>query len=697
MATWTGPNILSSGEQKISKLGNFFQKDFPEMLSLKMIRGTRNGLNDASSVMLSQSTAKALFGADDPMNKSIRISDRMDAKVTGVYEDLPYNTTFHDIEFMASWELLVNSDPWFNHALNQWGNNSFQLFAQLMPNANIETVSEKIKNVKAEHGKDERQFNPEIFLQPMKDWHLYSDWKDGKNIGGRIQMAWMFGIIGLFVLLLACINFMNLSTARSEKRAKEVGIRMAIGSIRSQLINQFLSESFLVVLLAFVLAVVFVLFTLPMFNSLADKRISIDWSNPYLWLISGVFIIITSLLAGSYPAFYLSSFQPVKVLKGTFKVGRLASLPRKVLVVVQFTVSLTLIIGTIIVYEQIQFSKSRPTGYDRAGIIMTQMKSAEFTNKLDVLRTELKNCGGVEEVSESSGPITGIWSNNGGFEWEGKDPNLQPEFATVDISHEYGKTINWNVIEGRDLSREFSTDSSGLILNEAAVKFMSLKNPVGKEITWDGRKYHVVGVIKDMVMQSPYQPVKQTVYAVNYKKFNWINIKLNPNKSASECIALIEGVFKKNISTAPFEYSFVDDDYARKFDTEERIGKLSYIFAILAILISCLGLLGLASFVAEQRTKEIGIRKVLGASVLNLWRMLSGEFIVLVVLSSLVAMPLAYYFLNGWLQRYEYRTEIGYWIFIVTLGGALLITVITVSFQSLKAAFANPVKSLRSE
>jgi putative ABC transport system permease protein len=697
MATWTGDHILSSGEQKITASGNFFQADFPEMLSLKMLKGTRRGLKGPSSILLSAATAEALFGDKDPVNQPVRIGGDIDAIVTGVYEDLPYNTTFNNLAFMASWELFVNSEEWVKGAADQWGNNSFQLFAMMAPGADMSQVSEKIKNIKAKSDQHEVALKPEVFLSPMHNWHLRSEWRDGKNIGGRIQQVWLFGVIGLFVLLLACINFMNLSTARSEKRGKEVGIRMTIGSVRSQLINQFLSESFLVVVLAFVVAMGLVVISLPWFNDLADKKMIITWSNPVFCLISIVFILFTSLLAGSYPALYLSSFRPVSVLKGTFRAGRFASIPRKVLVVIQFTVSVTLIIGTIIVHRQIQFTKSRPVGYNREGLIMIEIRSPEFHGKYDVLRTELKNTGAVEEISESSSPVMSIWSNNGGFSWKGKNPDLHADFATIWVSPEHGRTIGWKIKEGRDLSREFSTDSTAVVLNEAAVKFMDVKDPVGMELDWNGRKLHVVGVIKDMIMKSPYSPEKQTIYLSSYEDLNWINLRLSAGKPVVESLASIEAVFKKHTPSVPFDYRFADKEYAKKFAVEERIGMLASVFAVLAIFISCLGISGLASFVAEQRTKEIGIRKVLGATVINLWRMLSKDFVVLVMIACVIAIPVACYLLLNWLQQYEYHTDISWWIPGMTGLGALLITLITVSYQAVKAALMNPVKSLRSE
>lgn len=705
MASWEGDHILTYGEKKISKPGIYMDKDGPAMLTLKMLKGNYDGLNDPHSVLLAASTAKAIFGNADPMDQLMKIDNKLDVKVTGVYEDLPYNTEFKNLTFIAPWDLYVSSEPWVKRARdeNQWDNNSFQLFVQIADNTNFETVGKKIINAKQDHVEpDDKKYNAQIFLQPMSDWHLRSHWDDnGIKTGGLIEYVWLFSIVGVFVLLLACINFMNLSTARSEKRAKEVGIRKTVGSLRGQLIWQFYSESLLVVLFAFVLAIILVQLTLPWFNGVANKQMVIPWSNPFFWFAGIGFTLITGFIAGSYPALYLSSFQPVKVLKGTFRVGRFASTPRKVLVVLQFTISLALIIGTIIVYDQVQYSKNRPIGYNRDGLMMIEMRSPDFYGKFDLLRTDLKNSGAIQELAESSSPLTAVWSNNGGFTWPGKDPNLDADFATTWVTHEFGKTVGWQFKDGRDLSREFTTDSSAIVINEAAVKFMGLKDPVGTMVKWgsdtNARTYKVVGVIKDMIMSSPYEPVKQSFYFLNYENVNWIILKLNPNKSVSESISKIEAAFKKYIPSAPFDYKFADREFAAKFAAEERIGTLSTFFAALAIFISCLGLFGLASFVAEQRTKEIGIRKVLGASVTNLWGMLSKDFVMLVIISCFIAAPIAWYFMQHWLLKYEYRTEISWWVFIAAGVGAMIITLLTVSFQAIKAALANPVRSLKTE
>jgi len=702
MASWGGSHLLKYGEKNLTQDGIFIDKDGPSIFSANMVKGTKDGLKDPNAVLLSASAARAFFGDDDPINKVVKIDNRLDVKVAGVYEDFPYNTELRGWNFMATWELYITSESWIKENTGNWDNNSFQLFAQISDNTDFATVNKHIREAKLKKvNPGEKKFNAQIFVHPMTDWHLRSNWKNGWQKGGLIEYVWMFGIIGVFVLLLACINFMNLSTARSERRAKEVGIRKTVGSARTQLIGQFLSESILVSLLAFFISLVLVQLTLPWFNQVAGKRMILPLANAWFWVACAGFALLTGLIAGSYPALYLSSFRPIKVLKGTFRVHRFAALPRQVLVVLQFTVSVALIIGTIVVYRQIQYSKDRPVGYDRSSLLMIEMRSPDFYGKSDILRQELKSKGVIKELAESSSPLTDVWSNNGGYVWEGKDPNLNSDFAAIWVTPEFGKTVGWTFKEGRDFSRDFITDSNALVINEAAVTFMGLKNPVGTRIrnSYDpeARVYTVIGVINDMLMQSPYEPVKQSFYMISRGNSNWINIKLNPDKSVASSLATVESVFKKVIPGVPFEYKFADTDFATKFDAENRVGKLATFFTLLAIFISCLGLFGLASFVAEQRTKEIGIRKIVGASVFTLWKLLSKDFVMLVIIACLIAIPLTWYYLNGWLQQYEYRVSIAWWIFIAATAGAVVITLLTVSFQAIKAAVANPVKALRSE
>jgi ABC-type antimicrobial peptide transport system permease subunit len=604
------------------------------------------------------------------------------------------------MSFVMPWDLYIIESPWIKTMDDPWDSNFTQTWAQLSGNADMEQVSAKIINVKYNKLRtdNDRKYKPEVFLHPMSKWHLYSGFKEGKNTGGRIEFVWMFGIIGVFVLLLACINFMNLSTARSEKRAKEVGIRKSVGSMRSQLISQFFIESVVVAMIAFVVSLGFVYFALPNFNQVADKRITLLWTNPTFWLIGIGFSFITGIIAGSFPALYLSSFQPVKVLKGTFRVGRLASVPRKVLVVLQFTVSVTLIIGTIVVFRQVEFAKDRPIGYDRNGLINVYQQTQDIHNHFDAVRNELKSQGAIVEMTEAGSPTTQVWNSNGGFTWSGKDPALAVDFPNNGVTHEFGKTVGWTFKEGRDFSREHVSDSNAFVINETAARFLGFKDPVGEILTWNERPYAIIGVIQDMIIESPYEPVRASLWHIDRdKNFNLAILKLNPDMGSHEAIEKIKTVFTKYNPASPFGYEFVDVEYARKFSDEERIGRLATSFAVLAIFISCLGIFGLSSFVAEQRTKEIGVRKVVGASVINLWGMLSKDFIVLVSISLLFAMPMAYYFMSIWLQKYEYRSTMAWWIFAAAGAGALLITLFTVSYQSIKAALANPVKSLRSE
>jgi ABC-type antimicrobial peptide transport system permease subunit len=695
LTTPADDHVLSSGDKKIREKGRFMEPGAPDMLSLHMLAGKRTGLKDPSSILLSKSLAGVLFGEANPIDKVLKIDDKMPVRVAGVYDDVPFSSRFSDLMFVAPWQLYVSSNEWAQKAQGNWGINSYELYVQVAPHTSIEDASEKIKNIERD------LMGPRastLFLFPMSKWHLYSEWKNGVNTGGRIQFVWLFGIIGIFVLLLACINFMNLSTARSEKRAKEVGVRKAIGSLRSQLIGQFFCESLMAAWLAFLFALIIVQLALPLFNELADKRISISWTSPVFWLSGIGFVLFTALIAGSYPAFYLSAFKPDKILKGTFHAGRQASLPRKFLVVLQFTVSITLIIGTFVVYRQVRFAKDRPVGYNRDGLIAIRMTTADIHKHYEALRNDLIRSRSALDMAASQGPTTDIWDNRSGFNWPGKDPDLQADFATVAVTHEYGKTVDWKLVSGRDFSRAYATDlSSGIILNEAAAKFMGLKNPLISAISWGGEPLKVIGVVKDMVMTSPYEPVKPTVFYLNYENANFIIIRMNPLMSAHKALAHIASLFKKYAPSVPFEYKFVDEEYGRKFAAEARVGNLATVFAILATFISCLGLFGLVSFVAEQRTKEIGIRKVLGANVGSLFLLLSRDFLLLVCIALLTASPVAWLFMNKWLQGYTYRTQLSWWIFLVVGLAAVVIALLTVSFQAIKAALANPVKSLRTE
>jgi ABC-type antimicrobial peptide transport system permease subunit len=691
----TGAHILAFGDKKISQTGVWAEEPFPGMF-FKMISGSPDALKDPSSVLLSQSTAEALFGNTDPLNQVLRLDNKMDMKVAGIYEDLPYNTTQRDIKILLPWSRYVNdTEGWIKASQTQWDNHMCRLFVQLADHADVDKVNSKIKSVPTPHITFTKE---ELLLEPMEKWHLYSEFRNGQQTGGRIRMVWLIGTIGIFVLLLACINFMNLSTARSEKRSREVGIRKAIGSFRGQLIGQFLSESLTVALLALVLAILLVQLSLPFFNGLSDKAMSIPWGYPLFWTLTLGFTLLTGLISGSYPAFYLSGFEPVKVLKGTFRVGRLAALPRKVLVVVQFTVSVALIISTFIVYRQVQHARNRPVGYTREGLITIDMNTPDIQGQkhYDALRNELLQTGAVADMAQSNSAPTEVWSNNL-IEWKGKPAGMVVSPGTIAVSHDFGTTVGWTIKEGRDFSRSFPSDTGAFILNESALKMIGFKEPLGKTIRLFGQEHPIIGVVKDMVMESPYEPIRPTVFHLNPSWARMITVRIKPGVPMREGLAKISAVFARYNPGSPFVYKFTDEEYAKKFNDEERIGNLITFFAILAIFISCLGLFGLASFVAEQRTKEIGIRKVMGASVFNLWKMLSKDFVGLVVISCAIAIPLAWYFLHNWLLQYDYRTQLSWWVFAIAAGGALAITLATVSYQALKAAVMNPVSSLRAD
>ena len=703
MSSWNQPRYLKYGDLNLNFQGNFMQEGAPEMLNLEIISGVRDGLEQLKSIMIAESTAKALFKDEDPIGKTVKVNNEHDLVVTAVYKDLPETTEFNELKYLAPWKFYVSASRWIQRAKESWGNNSFQMYVEINENTTMQAVTDKIINVKKDNAPDEAEFNPQMFLHPMKDWHLRSEFENGIQSGGRIENVWLFGIIGVFVLLLACINFINLSTARSEKRAVEVGIRKSIGSKRGQLISQFLSESFLIVLVSFVASIGLVLLFLNAFNTLASKSIEFPWTNIGFWGVSLAFIAGTSFLAGSYPALYLSSFNPVSVLKGTFKAGRYAALPRKVLVVTQFTVSVALIIGTMVVMNQIDHAKNRPVGYNKEGLIQIPVMSSEFVGKADFMRNQFKESGAVLEMATTSSPTTNVWSNRSGYNWEGKPVGFQEDFAHTSVSYEFVETLGLKIIDGRGFSRDFPSDSTAIILNKTAVEYMGIQDPVGKYFTDPDEEdpftpMKIIGVIDDMIMQSPYTPVKQSMYVFErYGNQSFYNLRLNPEKSTSESLALVEQVYKRNFPNVPFQYQFVDEQYGQKFRSEERIANLSKVFTLLAIFISCLGLFGLASFVAEQRTKEIGVRKTLGASVSQLWMLLSKDFVKLVVISLVIGSPIAYLLMSQWLEKFPYRTDISWTVFGIACSGALLITLATVSVQAIRSATTNPVDSLRTE
>ncbi len=692
--------VLQRNDTRFTEQGYLMQSGGPEMLTLKMKHGTWDGLKDKNSIMLSAAVADKLFHSEDPLNQVIQVDSKYELKVTGVYEDLPKNSEFSGAAYLAPLELYFNGTM----DLNVWDNYNVFIYVQLQPGHDFEHVSRVIKDVMLPHV-DERtaESRPELFLVPMRDWHLNAYFENGVRLTSpKMRLVWYFIIIGVAVLLLACINFMNLSTARSERRAKEVGIRKSIGSVRSQLVYQFFSESLPVTMIAFVLALAIVQLSLPFFNSIADKTMNVPWNALQFWALGIGFTIFTGLLAGSYPALYLSSFNPVRVLKGTFKAGRYASMPRKLLVVLQFTVSVILIAGTAVVYQQIQYGKNRPVGYSREGLISLRLGAPENRGDLDILRTELVRTGMVKEIGEANYEVTSTLGWNGDFEWENREIDLSELFFnTIYVTHGYGDAVGLEFVQGRDFSRQYATDGSGLIINESAARDLGVANPVGESIIWnrngERHRYTILGVVRDMVKGSPFEPTFPSMLFLSDRSLEFLYIRINPDVSTHEALPKIQKAFTQLMPAVPFDYTFADQNYNTKFKGEERVGILGTIFSALAIAISCLGLFGLASFVAEQRTKEMGVRKILGASIIDLWGMLSREFVLLVTISCLIAIPMSYVLMSSWLQQYAYKTTLGWQVFASASLVAIVITFLTISYQAINAAIAKPVNSLRSE
>ena len=691
---WIGEHGLMVGDKKLWLGGALAGSDFFKILQYPFIQGNAGtAFKDAYSIVLTQTMAKTLFGNEDAMNKTVRFDNKNNLKVTGILKDIPGNATV-DFNFVVPSAYIYQVNPSVKaDGLASFGNNNLQIFVKLKPGILYSQIAPRITNIEHTEEGNINAMNSYVTLQPMERWHLYSNYVNGKDTEGFLEYVKMFSIIGLLVLIIACINFINLTTARSEKRAREVGVRKAIGSQRKDLILQFLLEAFLLTLIAFAFSLLFARLALPAFNALTGNHITIPFTNGYFWLLMTGCLFVTALLAGSRPAFYLSSFSPVKVLKGTLEAGK-SSLSRKVLVVVQFSCSIALIISTIIIYRQIQYAKDRPAGYSLNQLMQTNMNE-DLSRNYTALKNELIDKGLTSSVTTATSPATGVWWHTDIDQWSGKNAGETVEMGCIFVSDDYFKTTGMNIKEGRNFAS--SQDSTSVIFNEAAIKRLRLENPVNQKIKFNGREYTIAGVVMDALMISPFSAADPTMFYCSPQPQNVMLYRLSPHVKTQEAVTKLTAIFNKYDPAYPYNYSFTDAEYASKFKLEMLIGKLAGLFAGLAIFISCLGLFGLAAYVAEQRTKEIGIRKVLGASVQQIWVLLSKEFIALVLISCVIAAPVSFYSLQSWLLKYNYRISIGTGVFIAGGFLALLITIITISFQAIKAARANPVSSLRSE
>ncbi len=696
---WIGPHGLIVGENKIYPSGIMAGEDFLRIFKYPLVKGNpATVLRDTYSIVLSESTARSLFGSADPMNKIVRIDNAHDLKVTGVIKDLPLSSTLQ-FSYLVPFSFYALND-WVKRDQENWNGNSYQTFFSLEPNASIASVDARLDDIFKKYSSENyKGIDQRPVTHPLTKWHLYNEFENGVATGGFIGYVKMFGVIGILVLIIACINFTNLSTARSEKRAREVGVRKAMGSGRRELIWQFLSESFVIAVIALVVAIGMIQLVMPSFNNLTKSDITIPYTNGFFWLIMIVYVMLTGLLAGSRPAFYLSSFNPVSVLKGTFQTARSASISRKALVVTQFTCSIILVISTIIIYKQIRHAKDRPAGFVADRLMMSDANS-ELNKNYDALKTDLLSSGVVSNVTKSSNPVTEIWSNTGVEDFEGRISDENPAVAVIGSGDsDYFKTMGMKLLQGRNFKGDLAADSSTVLLNEAAVKLLRFKDPIGQVLTWKSKpnRVTVIGVVKDALMASPYEAARPTVFLFTPGWSNIITYRLSENVSTETAIAKLSPIFNKYSPSVPYLYRFVDDVYAAKFALEVLIGELAGVFAILAIFISCVGLFGLSAYMAEQRKKELGIRKVLGATVAQVWALLSRDFVVLVLISCLIASPIAFYFLAGWLEKFPYRIDINAGVFLIAAALALVITIITISFQAIKAGVTNPVESLRSE
>ncbi|MBC7447354.1 MAG: ABC transporter permease [Hymenobacteraceae bacterium] len=692
---WGQTNLFTLQDKTIFEFGNYVDADFLQMFTFEFVSGKpADAFREVHTVVISERMAHKFFGdGGDPIGKTLKMNNTQEFTVTGVFKNQPLNSSFC-YEWLAPFEVLSKSRAFLQH----WSSNGIQTYVELAPNANLTSVGQSV------HGfirsKEVDAVSTSI-LFPMSDWHLYSKFKEGKQDGGRIEYVRLFTVVACFILLIACINFMNLATARSEKRAREVGMRKVLGSTKNMLIGQFIGESLVLSLLSVLMAVVLTFLALPAFNRLVEKELALDLLSPphVLGLVS--IGVLTGLLAGSYPAFYLSSFAPVAVLKGLrIQPDSGAGLIRKGLVVFQFTVSIVLIIGTTIVYQQIQHVKTRELGYDKSHLIYLMLDD-QSKDHFSAIRNALRTSGAVDNAALSYSNIMSLYSNAGGFNWEGKDAGKDILITQDYVSPEYLSTIGLKLIAGRDFRPNADADSNNVIINETLARLLhkqTTADVVGSLLTREGGEHLVIiGVIKDFLFSDFYKKPEPLILYPQAGGPDMLTIRLKAGQDVQASLAKIGAVMKTANLGYPFEYKFMEEEFDRKFNAEDLIGKLAGVFAGLAILISCLGLFGLAAYTAERRTREIGIRKVLGASMQTIVGLLSKDFLVLVGISCLIAFPLAWWALNTWLNGYAYRTPISWWVFGVAGGAALLIALFTVSFQAIKAALANPVNSLRAE
>ena len=679
-------------EKKSGKEVLAVSKEFLEMFGIPILEGNTNALDEPYSIMLNESTAKELFGDQDPIGQFILYDHTAELKVTGIFKDVPYNSTFWFHALVPIYDYSKKND-WFLGDKDKWDSFYPRIYAELQPNASLDEINANIKDLVKKHSNDGS--NPELFLHAMDRWHLYEKFINGKEAGGKIEYVRLFMGIAILILLIACINYMNMATARSERRAKEVGIRKSIGSNRQELIKQFLLESFFVTSMAFLLAIVLVKLSLPDYNTLVHAKLAIDFSSAEFWLLSAGLVSITSLLSGCYPAFYFSSFQPIKVLKGKIQVGKDAGLPRKIMVASQYIISVFLVIGVVVIYEQIQHVKRRDLGYNQENLLMYAFND-QMEKNYAAIKNELLNSGVVESVTKSNEGIDVDYFTDY-VEWSGKKTTAKIQFSRVSTEYDFIKTNGIRILDGRDFSPDFKSDSNAVLVNKTAVAIMDMRNPIGEKIKTRDRELTIIGVFEDVVRGSPFDPVAPSYVGMLGDGNNHLTLRLSRTDNLPETLKRLDAIFKKLDPMNIDEPMFVTERLTDNFRSINLISKLANLFAFLGIFLTCLGVLGLAAYTAEQRTKELAIRKILGANLNSLLWLLSNYFIRIVIVAILIAAPVSWWVLDNYLQSFSYRISIPWWTIPLTAMAILTFTLLIVLGQVIKAASVNPVNSLRSE
>ncbi|MEO8416297.1 MAG: ABC transporter permease [Ginsengibacter sp.] len=685
---------LQAGDKILKVDGTAASEGFFNMFSYPLLYGTpRNALASATSMAISKKTADNFFGsAENAMGKTIRFDNKKDFTITAVFEDLPENA-YRKFNYLISWNAYLKDHQWSK----EWGNSGPLTYVMLRADANPALVEKKLAHFWDLYRHDSSEgYHVELGLQKFDEVYLHSHFENGEVSGGRIEYVHLFSIVAIFILLIACINFMNLTTARSVKRAREVGVRKAVGAVRSVLIKQFIGESIMLTALAVMIALGIMILLLPLFNHVTQKQILFPFDNISFWINIVVITLVTGIVSGSYPALFLSSFNPVKVLKGAAKLTSGAVWFRKGLVVFQFVLSMVLIIGTIVISEQVNFIQAKNLGYDRENLIYVPIEG-ELINKYATWKNEALKMPGIQNVSWISDNPTRLdqWTNN--VDWEGRDARTLISFEQPATGYDFVKTMKLTMKEGRYFSKDFATDSDAYVINETAAKRIGYANPIGRFVTMNGHKATIIGVLKDFHYRSLHDQIQPMIIRFSKDAFYGNILVRTQAGKTKQALASLEKICKQVNPQFPFTYSFSNDEYKKLYNNEQVVSKLSNAFAFLAIFISCLGLLGLMIFTAEQRTKEIGIRKVLGASVAGIVRLMSTDILKLVVVAVLIACPVGWWTMNSWLNNYAYKIDMSWWVFLLAGGLAVLIAILTISFQAIKAAITNPVNSLRSE